>query len=70
MIKLAELLAAGCHVKVLIADIHGYLDNMKAPFEIVEFRAKYYTKTIEGLLRAIGVEYVLYTKSHERKSIF
>lgn len=56
MIKLAELLRAGCHVKVLIADIHGYLDNMKAPLEIVAYRAKYYTKTIEALLRAIGVD--------------
>jgi tyrosyl-tRNA synthetase len=55
-IKIAELLAAGCHVKVLLADIHGYLDNMKAPLELVEYRAKYYEQLIKSLLRAVGVD--------------
>ncbi|PBP17635.1 tyrosyl-tRNA synthetase [Diplocarpon rosae] len=54
--KIAELLTAGCHVKVLLADIHGYLDNMKAPLELVEFRAKYYEKVIKALLKAVGVD--------------
>ncbi|TVY40545.1 Tyrosine--tRNA ligase, cytoplasmic, partial [Lachnellula occidentalis] len=56
MMKVAELLAAGCHIKILLADIHGYLDNMKAPFELVEFRAKYYGKMIRSLLTAVGVD--------------
>lgn len=56
MMKVAELLAAGCHIKILLADIHGYLDNMKAPFELVEFRAKYYGKIIRSLLKAVGVD--------------
>jgi tyrosyl-tRNA synthetase len=56
MIKIAELLAAGCHVKILLADIHGYLDNMKAPLELVEHRAKYYEWLIKALLRAVGVD--------------
>ncbi|EKD20631.1 uncharacterized protein L3040_006355 [Drepanopeziza brunnea f. sp. 'multigermtubi'] len=54
--KIAELLAAGCHVKVLLADIHGYLDNMKAPLELVEYRAKYYERVIKALLKAVGVD--------------
>ncbi|CZT47222.1 probable tyrosyl-tRNA synthetase [Rhynchosporium secalis] len=56
MMKVAELLAAGCHVKILLADIHGYLDNMKAPLELVEYRAKYYEKVIKSLLKAVGVD--------------
>lgn len=28
-IKLAQLLAAGCEVTILLADIHGMLDNLK-----------------------------------------
>ncbi|OBT44456.1 tyrosyl-tRNA synthetase [Pseudogymnoascus sp. WSF 3629] len=56
IIKIAELLAAGCHVKILLADIHGYLDNMKAPLELVEFRAAYYSRLIKALLRAVGVD--------------
>lgn len=27
-VKIAQLLAAGCEVTVLIADIHGFLDNL------------------------------------------
>jgi tyrosyl-tRNA synthetase len=56
MMKIAELLAAGCHVKILLADIHGYLDNMKAPIDLVEFRAKYYERVIKGVLKAVGVD--------------
>ncbi|PMD31251.1 tyrosine tRNA ligase [Hyaloscypha variabilis F] len=56
MMKIAELLAAGCHVKILLADIHGYLDNMKAPIDLVEFRAKYYEHVIKGILKAVGVD--------------
>lgn len=56
IIKIAELLAAGCHVKILLADIHGYLDNMKAPLELVEYRAAYYSRLIKALLRAVGVD--------------
>ncbi|QSZ33656.1 hypothetical protein DSL72_005224 [Monilinia vaccinii-corymbosi] len=56
MIKIAELLRAGCTVKVLLADIHGYLDNMKAPLELVGYRAKYYEFIIKSALRAVGVD--------------
>lgn len=55
-VKIAELLAAGCHVKVLLADIHAYLDNMKAPLELVEQRCKYYEFIIKSLLKAVGVD--------------
>ncbi|OBT49855.1 tyrosyl-tRNA synthetase [Pseudogymnoascus sp. 24MN13] len=56
IIKIAELLHAGCHVKILLADIHGYLDNMKAPLERVEVLAAYYSRLIKALLRAVGVD--------------
>ncbi|RDW78051.1 tyrosine--tRNA ligase-2 [Coleophoma crateriformis] len=56
LMKIAELLAAGCHVKILLADIHGYLDNMKAPLELIEYRAKYYETVIKSTLKAIGVD--------------
>lgn len=56
IIKIAELLAAGCQVKILLADLHGYLDNMKAPLELIEYRAKYYESLIKALLRAVGVD--------------
>ncbi|KAL2219986.1 tyrosyl-tRNA synthetase [Thermoascus aurantiacus ATCC 26904] len=55
MIKLAQFLQAGCNVKVLLADVHGFLDNLKAPIELVEYRAKYYRFCITALLRALNV---------------
>ena len=47
---------AGCDVVVLLADIHGFLDNLKAPIELVEHRVEYYRLTISALLRAVGVD--------------
>ena len=38
--KLADFLRAGVSVKVLFADIHAFLDNMKAPIELVKHRAE------------------------------
>lgn len=55
-IKIAELLAANCEVTILLADIHAYLDNMKAPLELIEFRAKYYSSTVRALLKSLGVD--------------
>ncbi|PLB38056.1 tyrosine--tRNA ligase TYS1 [Aspergillus candidus] len=54
-IKIAQYLAAGCNVKILLADIHGFLDNLKAPIELVELRAEYYRRTISAVLEAVGV---------------
>ncbi|KAL2827378.1 hypothetical protein BDW59DRAFT_144177 [Aspergillus cavernicola] len=54
-LKIAQLLAAGCEVVVLLADIHGFLDNLKAPLELVESRAKYYRKIITALIQSVGV---------------
>jgi tyrosyl-tRNA synthetase len=54
-LKIAQLLAAGCEVVVLLADIHGFLDNMKSSIELVEGRAKYYRKIITAILESVGV---------------
>lgn len=53
--KIAQFLQAGCNVKILLADVHGFLDNLKAPIELVEHRAKYYKYCITALLRAVNV---------------
>lgn len=55
ILKIAQLLQAGCKVKVLLADIHAFLDNLKAPIELVEHRAKYYKLVVTELLKAVGV---------------
>ncbi|RDL42175.1 Tyrosine--tRNA ligase [Venustampulla echinocandica] len=55
MIKIAQLLAAGCEIQCLLADIHGFLDNLKAPLDLVQQRAEYYRLTISAMLESIGV---------------
>ncbi|KAF3906388.1 hypothetical protein ABW20_dc0104687 [Dactylellina cionopaga] len=55
MTKLAHFLRAGCEVTILLADLHAFLDNMKAPFDLITYRAKYYEMLIKATLRSIGV---------------
>jgi len=53
--KIADFLKAGCHVTILFADIHAYLDNMKSSWEELEFRTNYYEFLIKEMLKLIGV---------------
>merc|ERR1711872_237222 len=53
MSKLADFLAAGCEVTVLFADLHAYLDNMKAPWELLKLRTEYYEASIKAMLRPL-----------------
>ncbi|KAL8657466.1 MAG: hypothetical protein Q9226_001895 [Calogaya cf. arnoldii] len=55
-IKIAQFLRAGCLVKVLLADLHGFLDADKSPEATLEKRAQYYERTIGALLRAVGFD--------------
>ncbi|KAG6002227.1 hypothetical protein E4U21_003318 [Claviceps maximensis] len=54
-IKIAQFLAAGCDVTILLADVHGFLDNLKAPIELVEQRVHFYRYIITAVLEAVGV---------------
>ena len=38
-----------------MADIHAFLDNLKAPIELVHHRVIYYTYLVKALLKSIGV---------------
>ncbi|KAI2652735.1 Tyrosine--tRNA ligase, cytoplasmic [Labeo rohita] len=55
MSKIADFLKAGCEVTILFADLHAYLDNMKAPWELLELRVQYYEQIIKAMLESIGV---------------
>ncbi|KAG9355635.1 hypothetical protein JZ751_000473 [Albula glossodonta] len=55
MSKIADFLKAGCEVTILFADLHAYLDNMKAPWELLELRTQYYEEVIKAMLESIGV---------------
>lgn len=55
MCKLSDFLKAGCEVTVLFADLHAYLDNMKAPWELLKHRTEYYETLIKTVLKSINV---------------
>ncbi|XP_037119369.1 tyrosine--tRNA ligase, cytoplasmic [Syngnathus acus] len=55
MSKIADFLKAGCEVTILFADLHAFLDNMKAPWDLLELRVKYYEEIIKAMLESIGV---------------
>ncbi|XP_053563246.1 tyrosine--tRNA ligase, cytoplasmic isoform X3 [Bombina bombina] len=55
MSKIADFLKAGCEVTILFADLHAYLDNMKAPWDLLELRTRYYEHVIQAMLQSIGV---------------
>ncbi|PWN99321.1 tyrosine tRNA ligase [Tilletiopsis washingtonensis] len=53
--KIADFLTAGVEVKVLLADVHAFLDNLKAPIELVRHRVVYYRMLLTTVLQSIGV---------------
>lgn len=53
VLKLSDFLRAGFRVKVLLADLHGALDN--CPWELLEKRYSYYSAVIRLMFTAIGV---------------
>lgn len=55
MSKIADFLKAGCEVTILFADLHAYLDNMKAPWSLLQERTKYYEAVIKAMLSSLGV---------------
>lgn len=55
MAKIADFLRAGCEVTILLADLHGYLDSQKAPWNLLKSRTDYYQRIIIAMLKSIQV---------------
>lgn len=56
LFKIRDFLNAGCNVKILLADIHAFLDNMKSTWEQVGYRTKYYRSIISEMLKSLGAD--------------
>lgn len=56
LLKLRDFLNAGCEVTVLLADIHAFLDNLKAPIEKINARVVYYEHIIKAVLIRLDVD--------------
>ena len=55
LMKIADFLQADCQVTILLADLHAYLDNMKAPWDRLKLRTSYYEQVIKACLVGMGV---------------
>jgi len=55
IVKLSDFLKAGCKVKILLADLHAYLDNQKSTWDQLQHRTVYYEFMIKEMLKSIGV---------------
>ncbi|KAH8105295.1 tyrosyl-tRNA synthetase [Cristinia sonorae] len=53
--KIADFLRAGVEVKILLADVHAFLDNLKAPLELVSHRTKYYQFVLLAVFESLGI---------------
>lgn len=54
VLKLADFLRAGFKVKILLADLHGVLDN--TPWNVVDKRYDYYEKVIPLMFESLGLK--------------
>ncbi|KAK7681759.1 hypothetical protein QCA50_015106 [Cerrena zonata] len=53
--KIADFLRAGVEVTILLADVHAFLDNLKAPLELVAHRTKYYQFLLLAVFQSLGI---------------
>lgn len=53
-IKMGDFLKAGLKVKLLLADLHAALDN--TPWDVLDYRYKYYDEVIKLAFKSIGVD--------------
>ncbi|KAG6850370.1 hypothetical protein H0H93_014324 [Arthromyces matolae] len=53
--KIADFLHADVVVKILLADVHAFLDNLKAPLDLVAHRTKYYQHLLLAVFKSLGI---------------
>ncbi len=54
VLKLADFLKAGFKVKLLLADLHGALDN--TPWKLLDKRYEYYNLVVPAMFKSIGAD--------------
>ncbi|KAG7451145.1 tyrosine tRNA ligase [Guyanagaster necrorhizus] len=53
--KISDFLRADVEVTILLADVHAFLDNLKAPLELVAYRTKYYQFILLAVFKSLGI---------------
>ena len=56
LLKIIDFLNAGCHVTILIADLHAFLDDKKSTLSQIEARSEYYMILIKEILKSLDVD--------------
>jgi tyrosyl-tRNA synthetase len=56
LLKVADFLKAGFKFKILLADMHAYLDDRKTPWDLLKARSDYYKEMISQILKAVGAD--------------
>lgn len=54
--KIKDFINAGLKVKILLADLHSFLDNMKTPFELLDKRVEFYKLELSELYKSLGID--------------
>jgi len=54
--KIRDFVNAGLKVRILLADIHAHLDNMKSPLELLAKRVEFYRTELAALYKAVGAD--------------
>lgn len=55
LLKLRDFIKAGCHVTILLADVHSYLDKGFGAISCVEDRTEFYKVVLTAMLRRLGI---------------
>ncbi|GFZ44099.1 Phosphoribosylaminoimidazole-succinocarboxamide synthase [Saitozyma sp. JCM 24511] len=55
LLKIADFLTAGVHLKILLADLHAFLDASKSTLETLQWRVKYYSHLLKAVFTVLGV---------------
>jgi len=56
MMKIRAFLKAGFKVKILIADLHAYLDDQKTLWNLLDIRSEYYKLAVKAIIDSLGVD--------------
>ncbi len=52
--KIVDFQKAGLNITILIADLHAYLDDRKAPWDLLKWRSEYYKAIVKSSIKALG----------------
>lgn len=56
LLKVRDFLKADFKFTILLADVHAHLDNQKSPWELLDYRFRYYKAILLATFKSLGVD--------------